>query len=35
LMELEVFEPVMFLCSDLEAPARFARAVHRRWSTRR
>ncbi len=35
LMELEVFEPLMFLSSHREAPARFARAVHARWSTRR
>jgi glutathione synthase/RimK-type ligase-like ATP-grasp enzyme len=34
LMELEVFEPLMFLSSHPEAPARFARAVHTRWSTR-
>lgn len=35
LMELEVFEPLMFLSSHPEAPARFAHAVHTRWSTRR
>jgi hypothetical protein len=34
LMELEVFEPLMFLSAHPEAPARFARAVHTRWSTR-
>lgn len=34
LMELEAFEPLMFLSSHPEAPARFARAVHTRWSTR-
>jgi len=33
LMELEVFEPLMFLSSHPEALARFARAVHTRWST--
>ena len=30
LMELEVFEPLMFLASDPEAPRRFARAIHGR-----
>lgn len=30
LMELEVFEPLMFLAHDAEAPARFARAVQKR-----
>ena len=30
LMELEVFEPLMFLASHPEAPGRFARAVHGR-----
>src|SRR6185436_11707692 len=30
LMELEVFEPLMFLGSHPEAPARFARAIERR-----
>lgn len=30
LMELEVFEPLMFLASDPEAPGRFARAVQAR-----
>lgn len=30
LMELEVFEPLMFLAAHPEAPARFARAVQRR-----
>jgi len=34
LMELEVFEPLMFLSSHPEAPARFARAVHTRWAAR-
>jgi hypothetical protein len=27
LMELEVFEPLMFLSHDMEAPGRFARAI--------
>ncbi len=30
LMELEVFEPLMFLARDPEAPGRFARAIHGR-----
>jgi hypothetical protein len=30
LMELEIFEPLMFLSSHPEAPARFARAIQRR-----
>jgi len=30
LMELEVFEPLMFLSRDPEAPGRFARAIHGR-----
>jgi glutathione synthase/RimK-type ligase-like ATP-grasp enzyme len=34
LMELEVFEPLMFLSSHPEAAARFARALHTRWSRR-
>jgi len=34
LMELEVFEPLMFLSWHPEAPARFARAVHGRWRAR-
>jgi hypothetical protein len=29
-MELEVFEPLMFLAYDPEAPGRFARAVQKR-----
>jgi len=33
LMELEVFEPLMFLAHDPEAPARFARAVRGRLYT--
>jgi hypothetical protein len=35
LMELEVFEPLMFLGHHPEAPARFARAVHERLVTAR
>jgi glutathione synthase/RimK-type ligase-like ATP-grasp enzyme len=35
LMELEVFEPLMFLARHPEAPARFARAVRGRLSPRR
>jgi len=30
LMELEVFEPLMFLSHDPEAPGRFARAIRGR-----
>ena len=30
LMELEIFEPLMFLSYHPEAPARFARAIHKR-----
>jgi hypothetical protein len=30
LMELEVFEPLMFLSRDPEAPGRFARAIRGR-----
>jgi hypothetical protein len=30
LMELEVFEPLMFLARHPEAPARFARAIEKR-----
>ncbi|HET6348029.1 MAG TPA: hypothetical protein VFH88_03000 [Candidatus Krumholzibacteria bacterium] len=33
LMELEVFEPLMFLARHPEAPARFARAIQRRLDT--
>jgi len=29
-MELEVFEPLMFLSQHPEAPARFARAIEKR-----
>lgn len=35
LMELEVFEPLMFLAAHPEAPGRFARAVRGRVMTRR
>ena len=34
LMELEVFEPLMFLGGDPEAPGRFARAIQGRLGTR-
>lgn len=34
LMELEVFEPVMFLSRHPDAPARFARAIERRLAPR-
>lgn len=34
LMELEVFEPLMFLAAHPEAPARFARAIARRLADR-
>jgi len=34
LMELEVFEPLMFLARHPQAPARFARAIARRLDTR-
>lgn len=34
LMELEIFEPLMFLSRHPEAPARFARAIERRLHTR-
>lgn len=34
LMELEVFEPLMFLAAHPEAPARFARAIARRLAER-
>jgi hypothetical protein len=30
LMELEIFEPLMFLSRHPEAPARFARAIEKR-----
>jgi hypothetical protein len=35
LMELEIFEPLMFLAEHPEAPARFARAIHRRLAAPR